>query len=324
LSNINHSIKPISDNHIYVQSNFYPIYTSSNHFDTIGLFHYVFMLQWMSDLPIDQIKYLSYSIRKTEGIGSIMSTYSKLSKAVKKYNFQVFIEPNCTRFSEELMSKYFSFGAVPSDSNETNTIYLNCFNTLFLNYFTDQYNADISLDMLDKDFVKHMKEYADRVIADKKVLGVLLRGTDYLLNNFAGNYHPVSIEDCIDIINKKVDEDHYDKIFVATEDSYFLEKMIEVFPQKVLAVSQVRHNVSEFQDLKYISDLEKKQYSGDAYYASVEDTTVNYFYAMYMLSKCESFLSNCMCSGVNIVTSFNNGKFIKNEIANDILNKNED
>ena len=69
---------------------------------------------------------------------------------------------------------------------------------------------------------------------------------------------------------------------------------------------------------QYISDLEKKQNTGEAYNASVEDTTVNYFYAMYMLSRCESFISNCMCSGVNIVNSFNGDKFVRSEIMSEM------
>ena len=79
----------------------------------------------------------------------------------------------------------------------------------------------------------------------------------------------------------------------------------------------------EDKGVKYISDLEKQSYSGAAYYASVEDTTVNYLYAMYMLSRCESFISNCMCSGAKLVTSFNDGKFVRNEIVSEMLAENQ-
>ena len=315
--------KPESDNCIYVQSSFYPIYVTKDRFCTTGLFHCVFMLQWLTDLPKDKIKYLSFSIRKTEGIGSIMTTYSKLSQALKRFNIEVFIEPNCTRFSSELLSKYFVFGSVPENSNEDNTIYAHCFNSLILNYFVDQYDTKIDLSMLQPKFVEEMKEYTDSVMGDKKVLGVLLRGTDYIIANFAGSYHPVTIDESVDVVKEYLDKYSYDKIFVATEDETFLEKMLETFPGKILAVSQERYKVADFNNLKYISELEKKQNTGDAYNASVEDTTVNYFYAMYMLSRCESFISNCMCSGVNIVSSFNDGKFVRNEILSETLNSGE-
>ncbi len=315
--------KPGKDKSIYVQRSFYPIYVTKDRFCTMGLFHCVFMLQWLTDLPKEKIKYLSFSIRKTEGIGSIMTTYSKLSQALKRFDIEVFIEPNCTRFSSELLSKYFVFGNVPDDSNEDNTIYAHSFNSLILNHFVDRYESRIELSMLQPRFVNEMKEYTDEVMGDKKVLGVLLRGTDYILANFAGFYHPVSIDDSIRAVNEYLKKYDYDKIFVATEDEYFLERMISAFPHKILAVSQERHRVTDFHDLKYISELEKKQYSGDAYNASVDDTTANYFYAMYMLSRCESFISNCMCSGVSIVSSFNDGKFVRSEILSETCNAGE-
>ena len=311
--------KPETDNHIYVQREFYPVYETKNRFCTIGLFHCLFILQWASDLPKEKIKYLSFSIRKTEGIGSIMSTYDRVSKAFKNKGIKVFIDPSCTRFDPEMMDKYFRFSQVPEDADENNTAYVNCFNSFVLNYFIQKEEAIISLDMLKEEFVKQMDEYADQVIGDKKVLGVLLRGTDYTIANYVGSYRPVAIEDAITMIDERIKKYNYDKIFVATEDSNHLEKIVETFPNKVLAVSQERYKVSDFKNVKYISDLEKEKYTSNQYLASVEDTTVNYFYAMFMLSRCESFISNCMCSGVNIVHSFNGGKFERSEIMSEMI-----
>ena len=39
------------------------------------------------------------------------------------------------------------------------------------------------------------------------------------------------------------------------------------------------------------------------------DTTVNYFYALYILSRCDGFLTSSMCNGVFIVRAFNEGRF---------------
>ena len=183
----------------------------------------------------------------------------------------------------------------------------------------DGYKTDIDLNMLQPAFVTQMEEYTRQIIGDKKVLGVLLRGTDYTVANFAGSYHPAPIDECIRFISETFDKYAYDKIFVATEDSNYLERMIEAFPDKILAVSQERHTVSEVRDVRYLSELEKRQYSGKEYDASVEDATVNYFYAMYMLSSCESLISNCMCSGVSIATSFNRGRYSRVDIVSDIL-----
>ena len=315
--------EPQSDNYIYVQHDYYPDLSDPKRFSTMDLFHSLFLMQWVSELPVEKMKYLSLMIRKTEGIGSILSTHSSVSQAVEKYGIKVFIEPNSTRFSNELLTKYFLIGEEPEDSTPENTIYVKCFNSFLLNHFNDMCEADVNLNMLQPLFVEQMKEYADQIIGDKKVLGVLLRGTDIIIANYSGSYRPADLEDCIKIIGDRVEQYGYDKIFVATEDSYFLERAVAAFPGKVLAVSQERHKVSDFKGVKYISDLEKQSYSGAAYYASVEDTTVNYLYAMYMLSRCESFISNCMCSGAKLVTSFNDGKFVRNEIVSEMLAENQ-
>ena len=311
--------EPLTDNVLYVQREYYPNLDDPKRYCTLDLFHSMFILQWLSDLPIDKIKYLSFMIKKTEGIGSILSTYSQTNKALERYGIKVFIEPNSTRFSNELLTKYFIIGQEPEDSTPENTIYAKSFNCYFLNHFNDMYEADVELKMLRPEFVAQMKEYADQIIGDKKVLGVLLRGTDIIIANYKGTFNPASIDDCIRIIDERVKEYKYDKIFVATEDSYFLERMISAFPGKVLAVAQERHRVSDFKGIKYISDLEKQNYTGSAYNASVEDTTVNYLYAVYILSRCESFISNCMCSGAKLVTSFNEDRFVRNEIVSEML-----
>ena len=68
------------------------------------------------------------------------------------------------------------------------------------------YEADVELKMLRPEFVAQMKEYADQIIGDKKVLGVLLRGTDIIIANYKGTFNPASIDDCIRIIDERVKE----------------------------------------------------------------------------------------------------------------------
>ena len=268
---------PITENVLYVQSAFYPIYTPRDRFCTTDLFHSLFMLQWMTDLPREKIRYLSLAIRKTEGIGSILAVFSQAGRIWQPLGIRVYIEPGSTRFSDKLLSKYFAIGTVPEDASEENTAYVKCFNCFVLNHLTNRYPAQIRLDMLQPSFVTEMKIYADQLISGRKVLGVLLRGTDYVVANFAGNYRPAPIEDCIQIIKDRIRRYGYERIFLATEDAVFLEKMTAAFPHKVITVSQERHTVSEVREVKYLSELEKKENTGRAYEASVEDTTINYF-----------------------------------------------
>lgn len=96
--------------------------------------------------------------------------------------------------------KRFHIGEGKQDSNETNTAYVQCFNSFVLNNKVQRYVSKISLDLLQPEFIEQMKEYADPVLSGRKVLGVLLRGTDYSIANFAGSYHPAPIDECIRII----------------------------------------------------------------------------------------------------------------------------
>jgi len=311
--------KPLSEKAIYVQKNFYANIVSIDRFSSLGLFHSLFIFQWLTDLPIKQIKYLELSIRKTEGIGSILSSYNKAKQALKRHNIKVFLEPGCTRYRQSTLSKYFSVEEEPEDMNASNTIYVKSFNCFVLTSFMDRHEANIDLTTLNPVFVEQMQEYADEVIGKKKILGVLLRGTDVVLANYVGAFRPASIEDCIRIINERLTQYNYDKIFLATEDAYYLECMRAAFPEKIIAIAQERHNKEEFKQVKYISELEKLKSSDESYYNRIEDNLVNYIYAMFMLSRSESLLANCMCNGVNMATAFNEGKFVRKEIVSTML-----
>ena len=311
--------KPLSEKAIYVQKNFYANIVSIDRFSSLGLFHSLFIFQWLTDLPIKQIKYLELSIRKTEGIGSILSSYNKAKQALKRHNIKVFLEPGCTRYRQSTLSKYFSVEEEPEDMNANNTIYVKSFNCFVLTSFMDRHEANIDLTTLNPVFVEQMQEYADEVIGKKKILGVLLRGTDVVLANYVGAFRPASIEDCIRIINERLTQYNYDKIFLATEDAYYLECMRAAFPEKIIAIAQERHNKEEFKQVKYISELEKLKSSDESYYNRIEDNLVNYIYAMFMLSRSESLLANCMCNGVNMTTAFNEGKFVRKEIVSTML-----
>ena len=142
-----------------------------------------------------------------------------------------------------------------------------------------------------------------------------MRGTDYVIQNMLGSRVPVPTDECIQMIEERVNKYGYDYIFLATEDEDILTHMKNKFPGKILTVAQHRYKVSDFNNTDLIRDLELESYSGNEYYEAVDDMTANYFYAMYLLSRCESLFANCMCGGVDIANSFNQGRFARTEIA---------
>lgn len=70
---------------------------------------------------------------------------------------------------------------------------------------------------------------------------------------------------------------------------------------KVRVIARKRFSVSEFKNVHLIKDLEKGKWSGLAYEAALEDITVNYFYALKLLAKRNSFIASGSCSGTKLV-----------------------
>ena len=56
-----------------------------------------------------------------------------------------------------------------------------------------------------------------------------------------------------------------------------------------------------------LAELEKK--SSSDYEADVIESTVNYFYALYMLSRCSAFLCSGPCNGYDLAVGFNGGQY---------------
>ena len=110
------------------------------------------------------------------------------------------------------------------------------------------------------------------------------------------------------LIHEWLDKYGFDKVFLATEDEEALEYMRREFGSRVVALSQERLKLSDLRQDEILSVYEKEHADG-MYEEKLEDTTVNYFYALYMLSRCDSFICSGRCNGADIVMSFNNGRF---------------
>ena len=60
----------------------------------------------------------------------------------------------------------------------------------------------------------------------------------------------------------------------------------------------------------FLKNITAKNFKG------FEDITVNYFYALRFLAKCNSFIASGTCSGTKMVLGFNAGKFEHQYIFN--------
>ncbi len=281
--------------------------------DPVALFHHVFVLQWLTDLPLKQVKYAEILVAKSEGIGSILTIHARAVEFLKRYGIQVTLCPGSPRYADHIIEKYFSVRMTPQDATPSNTIYItNYYGLLFTKMLRYSSGHDFDASSLNPGFLSEMKEYGDSVLGEKQWLGILLRGSDYIASGMSGASAPVTVESALPKIREWMEDGAYDGIFLATEDRDILEKMLAAFPGKIRAVSQERYGITDFQkeQVTTISELDRKRHSSEEEYDQfLEDSTANYFYALYLLSRCESFMYSGQCGGIVMTKSLSEKGF---------------
>ncbi len=279
--------------------------------DAMVLFHHVFFFQWLTPLDPGDVKYVEFSVPGTEGIGSILLAYGRGRAFFGPLGMEVTLRPGCTRYPDEMLRKYLRLPFTPEDADDTNTIRV-------VNYYAVMYvkmlrrKGDLDLSILQPPFLEEMKAYGDAVIRDRRVLGVLLRGSDYITSAMGGSSRPRGIDEVAPVIEEWFDAGGYDRIFLATEDDDLLDGMTEAFGGRMICVSQKRYRVTDFREgMTTISELDRARHDGREYDEYVEDAAVNYLYAIYMLSRCNAFMYSCHCGGVSLARQFNGERFEK-------------
>ena len=227
-----------------------------------------------------------------------------------KKGIRTFLREGCTRFSDEMLHRYFHFESIPDDADESNTIYINNFLPFRASDMFYKSDGSVPKEMLNSHFLQQIEEYRHTVFRNRKMLGVLIRGTDYVNLKLTGIRRQATVDEMIPLIDRWIENDGYEKIFLATEDAEVLDRMREKYGNRLLAIAQERFRVDDFRQGQYLSDVEK-EHNKDDYEASVEDTTVNYFYALVLLSYCDSFIASGQCNGWDVVCSLNGGHFQK-------------
>ena len=135
--------------------------------------------------------------------------------------------------------------------------------------------------------------------AAKKVLGVVARGTDY---RYGGFDVPVPIEDdkYIELVRRKMEEWGCEALLLATEDMDILERFRQAgFGGRLRYVEQERY---QYPDVKQ-SDLLVAKMKKEGHDFRDE---IPYLAVLYLLSECDSLITNCRC-GAFIVADYING-----------------
>ncbi|MBR3635968.1 MAG: hypothetical protein IKN47_07210, partial [Lachnospiraceae bacterium] len=283
-----------------------------SYISSLTAFQNIFLWQAFTVGRKGPFKYIEVVLSKIAGVGAILANLSIASNAGAPRGLTAFLRPGCTRYPESLLCRYFHINPKPADATEDNCIVLEKLFAVFTtSWYACQFPANFDLSIFDEKFVADMKEYADTILGGKKTLGVLARGTDYVTANLGADRVHATPDQMISIIGEWIEEDGYEKIFLATEDIDNLEKIKAAFPGKVIAIAQERMRISDLEKLgtTLIYEYEQKANHGQAYYDTLEDTTVNYFYALYILSRCDSFLCSGQCNGWDTVRTLKEGKF---------------
>ena len=275
-------------------------------------FHNIFFLQGLlNGKSLRDVKYIEYIVEERSGIASILIRLAAFKNAFANFGLKVGIRRGSGRYKSEMTEKYFSIDFLGEEADESNTVQLDSVALIVPTVFYKKADKSFDSSVINENLKSQMDEYFEAVFQGKKVLGLLIRGTDYFTTGQIGERIMASVDDMIPEIDRWIKEDEYDYIFLASEDADICEKMKDKYGDKLRMLSQERHRVSDFKDVTIISELEKKEHSGKEYDDAIEDTTINYFYALYILSRCDSFMCSGQCNGYDLTMAFNKGRFKK-------------
>lgn len=139
-----------------------------------------------------------------------------------------------------------------------------------------------------------------QVINNKKLLGVLFRGTDYVNGKPYGHNIQPTLNEMIAVLKEKLIEwGNFDGIYICTE----VEEALETFKMELNypVYSYPQKRFSENTD-KYLANVEFDR-KNDKYLRGVE-----YFSSLYILSKCNSLIAG-QCGGTTFALMFNDGMY---------------
>ncbi len=302
-----------SDDCFYIQEQM-RVGLEDNNFNRLSntyAFHNVFFIQWiLNGKSFSQFKYVTMPIDNTGGIGALLSGYKRYQRAFEHFGLK-FSAPDKDHFGKyprELVERYFSVDLWNKDVTEENTLKVPNIVLFIKTKFYNMQPGLVDKSVIADKFLEEMDEYYDAVFGEKKTLGILIRGTDYIATGLSGTRKMASVEQMVPKIRKWMSDYGYEKIFLATEDADILSKMRKEFGKTMIALSQHRLSRNELRVGQVISEYEK-EHGGNEYAEKMEDTTVNYFYALYILSRCNAFMCSGQCNGWDTVLSLNENKY---------------
>ena len=129
--------------------------------------------------------------------------------------------------------------------------------------------------------LKKAYELKNKILKDKNVLGVFIRGTDYVKLRPKGH----SVQPTIDQICEKVDEmiskSEIDQIYLVTEDYDYYLKIKEKYGSMVVVA-----------DDRFVKNYDKKEYISDVLVDDPYERGLSYLIRLIILSECDYMVSS--------------------------------
>lgn len=119
------------------------------------------------------------------------------------------------------------------------------------------------------------------LFAEKNVLGVFIRGTDYVALKPSGHNIQPELSDVIAKIREYISRYKVDMIYLVTEDYNYYQSFIEIFKDKICVYGD--SFAKNYKDDDYVSE----SYSDDHY-----ERNLNYLIRLHLLSKCDYLISS--------------------------------
>ncbi len=141
------------------------------------------------------------------------------------------------------------------------------------------------------------------LLKDKRVLGVLCRGTDYVQKQPFG--HPIqpTVEDVIALSKEKIKELKLEHIYLATEEKRIVEQFKSVFPNRIIVNKRTYYDEIFYNN--NLTDIYQVQFEreNDIYLKGLE-----YLSSIYLLSKCDTLIAG-NCGGSTSALYLNDGNY---------------
>ena len=275
-------------------------------------FHNVFFLQWMLDgRRLSQFRYATVEMHPSEGIASLLMNTSRYQAVFDAIGLRFCaLGVRHGPYLVSMLDRYFSLDLAADDATEENTLRVPSQPILQKTRMVFSSSGMGGRALLRDAFRSHIDEYYEAVFGSGRVLGVLIRGTDYVTSNFVGARKPATVDEMLPLLRDWMETDGYDRMFLATEDLDVLMRMRAEFGHKVVAIAQRRHRVSDLRKGQVLQELAQESApSQEALDEQTEETVVNYLYALHILSRCESFVCSSQTNGFDLVCKMNEGRF---------------